>query len=70
MNMNMMKRKKVKQLNKVYKLCENIFCTGTRIMDVGHDFAMDDAEKREFFGTLLAYFTAKKQDELIEKGIF
>lgn len=70
MNMNMMKRKKVKQLNKVYKLCENIFCTGTEIMDVGYDFSMDDAEKQIFFGTLSAYFMEKKQDELIEKGIF
>lgn len=66
----MKNKKKVKELQSAYELCEKVFCTGSGIMQVGDDFALDDHEKQEFFRVLFAYFAKRKQKELIEKGIY
>lgn len=66
----MSNEEKVKNLQKAYELCEKVFCTGTGIMEVGDDFALQDNEKFEFFSIVFAYFARKKQKELIEKGVF
>lgn len=66
----MSSKKKVKELQKAYELCEKVFCTGTGIMEVGRDIAIEDKEKYEFFSIVYEYFAKKKQMELIEKGVF
>lgn len=73
----MSNKKKVKELQQAYELCKKIFCTGTGIMEVGVDFALEDQEKHkldqekyEFFCIVYEYFAKKKQKELIEKGVY
>ena len=63
-------KKKVKEIQKAYKVCEKAFCTGYGIMEAGKDIALEDEEKYEFFRVVYTYFLQKKQKELIKQGVF
>lgn len=66
----MSNKKKVKEILKAYKACEKAFGMGGGIMEAGKDIALEDEEKYEFFRIVYTYFLQKKQEELINQGVF
>lgn len=59
---------KTKEIHRMYEECKKVFEPSISLLDELPN--IEEGDEREFYVTLLNFFTQQKQRETIKKGIF